>query len=354
MSKIACPRIADYHIPIYYLLEHITNTKLIKTPNITNKTIEIGSSLSPEFVCTPFKYTLGSMIEAINLGADTLIQMGGGCRYGYYSELQEKILKDLGYDVKLYNLITAGKTSIKRIYKIFKKINPKLSIIKSLYYITITIKMIKYMDKIDDFIRKNIGFEADKNSFINLKKQMLNDFSKTKSHFHLFINYQKYLKKFKKLPINKPNNCLKIGVIGELYTVMEPFSNYFIEYELAKFNIEITRFTNVNYLLFTKKRETKKALKKSQFVKNKLTADASNNIYWAECLCKQNFDGIIHIKSAFCTPEIGIIPILNKIANCYNIPIMYMSFDANTSEVGIKTRLEAFNDMIEMRRNKCI
>lgn len=350
MSKIACPQIADYQIPIHYLLRHITNSELIDCPPITNKTIELGNSLSPEFVCTPFKFTLGCMIESIYLGADTLIQMGGGCRYGYYSELQEQIIKDLGHEVKVYNLITAGKANIKRIYNIFKEINPKLNILKSLYYITITINMIKCMDKIDDFIRKNIGFEINKNSFINLKKQMLQDFDKTKSNINLFITYKKYQRKFKKLPINKSKDCLKIGIIGELYTVMEPFSNYFIEYELAKFNIEVKRFTNVNYLLFNKKRVTKKALKNNSFVKNKLTADASNNIYWAEYLCDHNYDGIIHIKSSFCTPEIGIIPILNKISNIKNVPIMFFSFDANTSEVGIKTRLEAFNDMIEMRK----
>ena len=61
---------------------------------------------------------------------------------------------------------------------------------------------------------------------------------------------------------------------------------------------------------------------------------------------------IIHIKSSFCTPEIGAMPIINKIASLYNIPIIYFSFDTNTSETGIKTRLEAFYDMLEMRKNK--
>ena len=33
---------------------------------------------------------------------------------------------------------------------------------------------------------------------------------------------------------------------------MEPFSNYFLEKELANHEIEIKRFTNVDYLLFRK------------------------------------------------------------------------------------------------------
>ena len=64
----------------------------------------------------------------------------------------------------------------------------------------------------------------------------------------------------------------------------------------------------------------------------------------------KKYDGIIHIKSSFCTPEIAVMPIINKVAKSKNVPIIFFSFDSNTSEVGIKTRLEAFYDMIEMRR----
>ena len=91
-------------------------------------------------------------------------------------------------------------------------------------------------------------------------------------------------------------------------------------------------------------------LAKHQFIKYKTGADASNNVYWTKYLCDKKYDGIIHIKSSFCTPEIAVMPIINKIAKSKNVPIIFFSFDANTSEVGIKTRLEAFYDMIEMRK----
>ena len=351
MSKISFPKLADYDVPITYLISHISKKEIINPPNISNKTIEIGSKYSPEFICTPFKYTLGSLIEAIEKGANILIQIGGGCRYGYYSNLQNQILKDLGYNIKIYNLIIAGKCDFKRLYKLVKEIEPKINIFKSLYYLLITINMVKYMDKIDNYIRENVGFEVENKSFENLKKEMLDKFSKVKSNIGLYLLYKKYKKKFKQLKINKPENCFKIGIIGELYTVMEPFSNYFLEKELAKYNISIKRFTNANYLLFNKRKIIKKTKK---YTKYKLTADTSSNIYWANYLCLKKYDGIIHIKSSFCTPEIGIIPILKTISSNYDVPIIFMSFDSNTSEVGIKTRIEAFVDMIEMRKNKCI
>lgn len=353
MTKISFPLMGNYNIPAEYLFKNILKTEVISPPPITHKTIELGTKYSPEFICTPFKYTLGTMIECIEKGADTLIQLGGGCRYGYYAELQEKILQDLGYDIKVINLIVEGKTNFKRIYKLIKQIDPKVKIRKILYYSFITLKMVKYMDHVDEYIRDNIGFEEKEGSFESLKFKMLNDFKKEKNYRSLYKTYQKYIKEFLNIKVRKPDNPIKIGIVGELYTIMEPFSNYFLEKELAKNHIEIKRFTNVHYLLFEKNKKIKKYLKDSKkYIKYKLGADAADNVARTKYLCENNYDGIIHIKSSFCTPEIGAMPIINKICNDYNIPIIYFSFDSSTSEIGIKTRLEAFYDMIEMRKNK--
>lgn len=349
MRTIAFPKMADYDVPALYLLRRVTNYKVIK-PIINLNTMETGSKHSPDFVCAPFKYTLGTLINGLELGADTLIQFGGGCRYGYYASLQEEILKDLGYKFKMYNLVTAGHTDIKRIYKIIKEIDPNIKLFRSIRYLIVAINMVKYMDLIDDYIRMNIGFEKEKGSFLKLKKEMLNSFYNCKGILDLDRLYLKYRRKFKKIKINKPKNYIKVGVIGELYTLMEDNANYYIEYELAKNGIAVKRFTNVTYLLFKKRKKVKKYLKKMKNIKYRLGADALDNIYHTEYLCKKGYDGIVHIKSSFCTPEIGAMPIINKVAKNYDVPVIFFSFDTNTSKVGVETRVEAFVDMIKMKR----
>ena len=350
LKKVAFPHMGDYYIPARYLFKHILNCEVLNSPKITNKTIELGSKYSPDFDCMPFKYTLGTYIESLELGANVLVQAGGGCRYGYYSELQEQILKDLGYDFTYINLVSKGKTNIWKIYRDLKKIDPKFKTLKALYYLLITIKMVKYMDKIDVYIRANIGFETEKNSFKNLKNKCWRSFSKVKSYRELRKRYKYYLKEFKKIKTNKPDRPLKVGIIGELYTLMEPFANYNLEYQLASYNIELVRYTNVSYLVFEKKREIKNLLRYAKkYIKYKMGADAADNIARTKYLCDHHYDGIIHIKSSFCTPEIGAMPIISKICREYNMPLLFFSFDSNTSEVGIQTRIEAFYDMIEMR-----
>ena len=62
----------------------------------------------------------------------------------------------------------------------------------------------------------------------------------------------------------------KIGVVGELYSIMEPFSSNYIEQKLSSYGIEVHRFTTLTYLLFQKKYKLKKACKKSWQRKNRL------------------------------------------------------------------------------------
>ena len=350
-NVVAFPHMGNYHIPIKYLLKHILSCEIMDSPPITQKTIELGTKYSPSFVCTPFKYTIGTLLESLEGGANVLMQAGGGCRYGYYSELQEQILRDLGYEFTFINLVSCGKTDVKKIYKELKKLDSSFHPIKALYYLFITSKMVKYMDKIDDNIRANIGFEVEKGSFLKLQKRMLRSFGKTKSFLGLFFSYHKYKRLFHKIPVSKPKNCLKIGVIGELYTLMEPFANYDLEIHLARMGMSVKRYTNAHYLIFEKKHKVKRYLRYArEYITYKMGADAADNIGRAKYLCEKGYNGIIHIKSSFCTPEIGAMPIITKICNDYKVPVLFFSFDANTSEVGVKTRLEAFYDMLEMRK----
>ncbi len=351
-NVISFPHLADYYIPIKYFISNLCDIEVKEAPPITKKTIELGSKYSPSDVCVPFKYNLGNFIEALENGCNILFQAGGGCRYRYYAEIQEKILRDLGYDFKFIKLTTKDRIYLKEVYKIFKDLNPRLKYKTFLYYGILSILMIYYMDKIDSFIRENIGFEKKKNSFIDLKKEMLDDFSKCRGYFHLTKMYFKYKKKFKNLETIK-NNPIKIGIIGELYTAMEGSSTYNLEKKLANNNIEIKRFTNLSYLLWQKIFYKKKMLRKTKkYCKYSLGADGLDNVYRSIYLINKKYDGIIHTKPFGCTPEIGAIPIIKNVCRDYNMPVIFFSFDTEVEDGGVDTRLEAFFDLLKYRKEK--
>lgn len=354
MNKIiSFPHMGDYYIPISYLIKKITKCQVIVPPKITKRTLELGSKYSPDYVCVPFKYNLGNYIESLENGATILLQAGGGCRYGYYAELQEQILKDLNYQFEFVNFIENNHVSLKKIYHFAKELNTKLNVFKYTYYGLITALMVIAMDNLGKYPRENMGFELEENSHLKVEKQFLSELQTDMSLFKLIKIYFKYRRKYRSIKINKPQDCLKIGLVGELYSLMEPYCSNNIERKLATKNIEVHRFTTLTYLLITKRFKLKRHLKKSKkYLKYHLGADATESVALTLKLAKKKYDGIVHIKSFGCTPEISAIPILNNISNDYNIPVLYFSFDSQDNEVGINTRLEAFHDMLISKKKK--
>ena len=350
---ISFPHIGNYHIAITKLIENTLQGKVILAPPITKKTIDLGAKNSPDFVCVPFKYNLGNYIEALDNGANFLIQAGGGCRFGYYGEVQKQILKDLGYDFEFFSLVDTNNVSPIVYYKEFKKINPKLSFRQFYSAFKLALEQVKVIDDIEKYIRENIGFEVNEGSFERLEKSFHSDLSKTNNTKEVKNIYNEYKFKFEQIPIDKPKNPLRVGIVGELYVLMEPFSSYFIEKEMAKKGIEVKRFITISYLLFSKDHNEKKLIKYANpYLKYAIGADGTDSVARTKQLAESGFDGIIHIKPFGCTPEVNSMPPVQRVSRDYNIPVLYFSFDTQTSETGIKTRLEAFYDMLIMRKEK--
>ena len=103
-KKVAFPIFGNYNLCIKYFVEQALGAEYILQPSMTKRTMENGARYSPDSVCTPFKTSLGSMIDALEAGADTLIMTFGICRLGYYGELQEEILRSLGFEFDFINL----------------------------------------------------------------------------------------------------------------------------------------------------------------------------------------------------------------------------------------------------------
>lgn len=90
----------------------------------------------------------------------------------------------------------------------------------------------------------------------------------------------------------------------------------------------------------------------SKYCTYTLGADGMDNVYRAKYLIDNNYDGIIHIKPFGCTPEVSAIPIIRKVCQENKVPVLFFSFDSETSDTGIKTRLEAFYDMLIERKKR--
>lgn len=349
---VACfPHIANYAYAFKYIFEKGFEVKYLIPPPITKKTLELGSKYSPDYVCSPFKYSMGCYLEALDRGANCLMQIYGGCRLNYYGELNARILHDMGYRFEFFDMAAVDWHSRKSIFEHFRKINPDMSIVKVGLALPVTLKIIETLDKFEDFIRHNVGFEIHDGEFDRVYKeflQKLNDLSDGKQFKAI---RKEYWKKLNAIPLNKPAKTIKVGIVGDYYTVQEPFSNYFMEKELARFGMEVFRQMNLTCSVI-RRENGKKRKKAKKYAKYNLGATANCTVAEAIEFAKAGCAGIIQVKSFGCTPEIDAMPVLQNVGRDFNIPILHFSFDSQTSKTGVKTRLEAFYDMVEARNDK--
>lgn len=350
MKRVSFPMVARYNYVVQYFIEMGLEAKCIMQPRMTKKTIELGSKYSPDSVCTPFKYSLGSMIEALETGADTLVMTMGLCRLGYYGELQERIMRDLGYQFDFINLSEYSTGKKKDYVKALKRINPKLNIAKTTAAAIEGLRMAEYIDEIEAEYYKNCGFEESKGAYKETIFRFWSDMNAACSKADIETGYKRAKSEFRNIPLDKPDIPLRVGIIGEYFTVMDAFSNLELEQKLADMRVEVHRWMNVTNRNLHYSGEKNMNVRIRDLCRYEMGPTSTANIWCAKDYAERGFDGIIHVKSAGCTPEIDIIPILQNISEDCKIPFLFLTYDSQTSDTGLMTRLEAFYDMMQMRK----
>ncbi|MCL2438169.1 MAG: hypothetical protein FWE48_00660 [Coriobacteriia bacterium] len=349
-EKIAVtPTIGDYHILGDILMERCLGYTTMPCPPMTKRTLELGAKNSPDMICTPFKITLGNQIEAAEQGANVFIMPGAGCRLGFYDILQRQVLKDLGFKVELISLFDYVPTA-KRLFQTLSSINPDLTQEHFDRVFATVVQITLEMDKLADFMRRNRAFEITKGDFQRAYQDYLQeviDASCADAAADVGIKYDKILKA---IPLDKPRRPIRIGILGEIYVVVEPFSNCHMEDWLTEHKVEIDRPFDLTRMAMAINSVPELIEKSGGYVDYNLGSTANEVIAQAHSMMQDGIDGIIHVKPASCSPEITAMTILQNMSRDFGVPVMYLTFDTETGEAGVHTRLEAFLDMITMKR----
>lgn len=331
-------------------------------PRSNQTALDIGVLHSPEDICNPFKLMLGNYIQSIEQGADTIIIIAtnGPCRFGEYANLQQRLLKKAGYNAQFIILYTQnGK---KALLESIRKIGNQSSCntFKKIKALLMAAEAIVLIDTIEAKLRYLSGFEKNKGECKRLLHTCYKAVHEASTPKEAITTLKKYKSSLKALSLDYNKKPLRIAIIGEIYTISEPFSNKHIEDQLMEEGISISRSLTPTWWL-------KDSILKP-FKLNSLSMHRAAKEYIYTCAggytretvgkallaCKQGYDGAIQIFPVGCTPEVIAKPILEKISTDKDFPILTLIVDEMTGEEGYRTRVEAFTDMLERRREKCI
>lgn len=360
--KITFPHMGNVYIAAKAFLEEL-GQEVITPPICSRRTLELGTKYSQETICLPLKIMIGNFIESIEKGADTILLTGscGPCRFGYYSVLENNILKDLGYDVDFIVLDPIGeglKPLKENVYRIFNASNIKDVVSAG----KLGWKLIQKADYITDLANRKrayalVSYEVDR-IIDDYYKEVENRFG-AKDMLDLM---DETIDSLNRVAIKEDYYPIRIGLIGEIYTVIEPFVNLEIERKLGHMGVLVEKSLSptiwvehhVARFPFGSKLENKKYELAKPYLDTLVGGHGRETVGSAIYYSKRGFDGAIQLLPLNCMPEIVAKSILNTVSKDYNFPMITLVLDEMTGEAGYVTRLEAFVDLLQRRREEAL
>jgi len=146
-----------------------------------------------------------------------------------------------------------------------------------------------------------------------------------------------------------------VGITGEFYVLLEPFSNLDVESELGKLGVEVRRrlflseWTKFSLFLNSLGINEMTKIHKAAlpYLKRDIGGDGWESV-GEKVLHSKEYDGLIHLAPFTCMPEIvaqNIMPSTKE-----NLPVLTILCDEQITKTGMLTRLEAFVDLLERKR----
>jgi predicted nucleotide-binding protein (sugar kinase/HSP70/actin superfamily) len=353
------PHMGNMYIALRVLLEAL-GREYVVPPLPNKKTLELGVRHSPETACLPLKINLGDFIEALERGADTILVIGGGgpCRFGYYGTVQEQILRNLGYDVTFQYFSQDTKEDFVEMFRRISNGKPLLKIWRAFRF---GLRKLSAIELVEELTRRARPLCEDPREPEKLQESYLRAVDDAGGYLKLHAIERRARREFASLPKKDPpaSGVLRVGVVGELYVVLERFVNMDLERRLGGMGVLVTRPVSLSAWLHHKmtvggarEENTREAAR--SYAGDYLAYDAGGeslvSVGQTVRLAREGYDGVVHLMPFTCMPEIVAQNILTRVSTELGIPVLTLIIDEHTAEAGVVTRLEAFVDLMARKR----
>ncbi len=358
--KVTFPRMGTSWVAFKSLIESLDAEVVLPTP-VNRELVKFGVKHSPEFVCFPFKATLGELKSALDKGANTIIMAidCGPCRFGFYASVQERIFRDVGYkDFRLIPLDQADLLDFSWVKTLFE-VNQVAGLFKYSNFVKAVIFFLKkclYLQNIHTAEGVFRAYEREQGITTKTVNRLLHKLDDANT-LHELRHFKSVIKEdFNKIDLDKSRDVLKVGLAGEIYITLEPYVNLDIRRRLGEMGVELYQSLSLYDWIAHKLHVNFHRKWLEHVAKPYMPMDIGGEAVWiiGQYIdnAKAGFDGFVHSYPFTCMPEITARTIItNKLKKKYDMPVIFFSFDEQSGVEGFRTRLEAFIDLMNARRN---
>lgn len=329
--------------------------QVVMPPPVSKTAVTFGVRHSPEGCCLPFKVVLGTLAEALDNGADTIVMLGGAgpCRFGYFGRLAETILRDLGYDFS--TVILEGENIAQQVNALRRQLGVSRRAVFRAFWLGW--RKLKALDEIERIVHgvrpaERVAGKATAAYRLGIDKirsaQSPDDVSQVVKRVEHWLLKEKQARGIE----------LRVGLVGDIYMLLEPFVNHSLEEMLENMGVFTDRSIYISdwvaqHLLPHKNRRYLNELLAAagHYLSSTVGGHGLDTVANTIRYARSGFDGVIHVLPLTCMPEIVAQSILPKVAGDWDIPVLTLVLDEHADSTGVLSRVEAFVDMLKCRKN---
>ncbi len=358
MRKVTFPHVGESYRTFKMLLNDLGN-EVILPPRPSRRTLNLGVQHVPEFACLPLKILMGTYLETLERGANVIVTSGGvgPCRAGLYAEVHKKVLHDMGYQVEMIVFEPPRLHPINFIRNVHKLNPARLSIKAIIECIKRAWRKLQALDNVEKATHVIRPKEIRQGDTSRTYKKVLEWIDSAYTMDEIVEAEKAALEELHNIPQDPERMILKVGIVGEIYVLLEPASNLEIEEMLGNMGVEVERsmfltgWTRDNTWKETVQGMTVKEAAEP-YLPELIGGHGRDSIGNTVLYAKRNFDGVIQLAPFTCIPEIVARTILTSVSKDYNIPVLTFFLDEQTGKAGMATRLEAFVDLMKRKKTK--
>lgn len=354
--KVTTPHMGSVHLLLTDLFERL-GIDYAPPPPTTQQTMRLGLQHSPEFACLPLKLTIGNLIEGLEAGADATLMVGGcgPCRFGYYADIQRRIIGDLGYEYEAV-ILEPPSQDLRQFMDTLRRLAPGKSRLDIVNAFRVSFRKGQAFDRIDRAVLENRCFEVERGQIDAVRDRAVAIVAKARTKREIVGAEAEALALFGRMP-RRDIRPLKVGIVGEFYLLLEPFINFELETWLGERGVYLSRSVYLTDWIGPGTRnpvgghsDAEVAQAASAYLDYTVGGEGQATIGHTMMYKRAGYDGIVQLLPFTCMPDTIAKSILSAVSKAEDMPVLTLIVDEQTGKAGVHTRLEAFLDLLVSRR----
>jgi len=325
---------------------------VITPPPTSRRTLDIGLRGSPEMLCIPCKLLQGNYVEAAEQGATDLILLGGlgACRLGYSAIHQARRLRDQGFSVRTHTLDLYHVN--RDLYRLTRILAEDRSVRELVEPVRFLLGLLSRTEALETAAFKARPRERERGAVDRAWAAALERIAALRDRQQLEEEWKEIRGLLQAVDQDPDRPVLRLGLLGDVYTILTPFLNHNLEVELGRMGVEVRRGFHYAGRIrpplprrLRRDRGSRARRAGSPYLERDVGGFARSTVGEAALMAAE-VDGLIHVAPFNCTPEVVAQSALVALQRERRVPVLNLSFDEHTGRAGVTTRLEAFVDML--------